>query len=84
MIKAVYPKLFRGLKAGKEEVKEECLEILAEICKKFGSLLYKKSTLVNKEELMRQLCDLLQIPNETVRKRATNCLGQFAIILSSK
>jgi len=84
MIKAVAPKLFKGLRQGKEEVKEECLEILAEIFKKFGTLLYRKSNLVNKDELMRQLTDLLQLQNEGVRKRATNCLGQFAIILSSK
>ena len=41
MIRAVYPKLSKGLKQGNEEVQEECLEILAEIFKKFGSLLYK-------------------------------------------
>jgi cullin-associated NEDD8-dissociated protein 1 len=84
MIKAVYPKLSRGLKSGNDEVKEECLDILAEICKKFGSLLYKKTALVNKDELMKQLCDLLKHTTEGVRKRATYCLGQFAIILSSK
>lgn len=36
MIKAVYPKLLKGLRAGNDEVKEECLDIFAEICKKFG------------------------------------------------
>jgi len=53
MIKAVAPQLFKGLRTGKEEVKEECLEILAEIFKKFGVLLYRKNDLVNKDELMR-------------------------------
>jgi len=33
---------------------------------------------------MNCLCDLLQIQHEGVRKRATNCIGQFAIILSNK
>jgi len=75
MIRSVYPRLKKGLKQGKEEVIEECLEILGEIFKKFGSLLLKNNNLVNKEELKAQLCDLLQIQNAGVRKRATNCLG---------
>jgi len=82
MIKAVCPKLLKGLQSGNDEVKEECLDILAEICKKFGNILYKKSNLVNKEELMKKLCELLQLSSEGVRKRATFCLGQFSIILS--
>jgi tagatose-1,6-bisphosphate aldolase len=36
MIKAINPKLVKGLKQGSEEVKEECLDILAEICGSFG------------------------------------------------
>jgi hypothetical protein len=84
MIRAVYPKLLKGLRAGNDEVKEECLDILAEICKKFGQLLYKKSNLLNKDELMKQLTDLLQQANEGVRKKSTVCLGQFSISLSSK
>lgn len=36
MIKAVNPKLQKGLRSGSDEVREECLDILAEICKKFG------------------------------------------------
>ena len=77
MIKAVYPKLLKGLKVGSDEIKEECLEILAEIFKKFGTLLYKKSNLVNiqKDELMTQLCELLQNSSDGVRKRVTICLG---------
>jgi hypothetical protein len=75
MIKAVNPKLVRGLKVGKEEVKEECLDILADFFRKFGSLLSKKSNLINKDELMKILCELLITQNEGVRKRATNCLG---------
>lgn len=75
MIKTIYPKLFQGLSAGKQEVREECLEILAEIFKKFGSLLYKKSTLIKKEDMMAELCKLLSINQEGVRKRATICIG---------
>jgi disulfide oxidoreductase YuzD len=41
MIRAVYPKLMKGLKTGQEEIKEECLEILTEIFKNFTQLLIK-------------------------------------------
>jgi len=36
MIRAVYPKLKNGLKSNKEEVQEECIEILSEIFRNFG------------------------------------------------
>jgi hypothetical protein len=67
-----------------DEVKEECLEILTEIFKKFGSIMHKNNNLVNKDELMKVLCELLVLPKEGVRKKATICLGQFAIILSNR
>jgi len=41
MIRTVYPKLIKGLKSGSDDVKEEVLEILTEIFKKFGNLLIK-------------------------------------------
>jgi len=41
MIRTVYSKLIKGLKTGSDDVKEEVLEILTEIFKKFGSLLIK-------------------------------------------
>jgi hypothetical protein len=41
MIKSVYPRLFKGLSAQAMEVREECLEILADIFKRFGNLLLK-------------------------------------------
>ena len=40
MIKAVYPRLLKGL-GQSDEVREECLDIMAEIFKRFGSLLLK-------------------------------------------
>jgi hypothetical protein len=41
MIKSVYPRLFKGLSSPTMEVREECLEILADIFKRFGQLLLK-------------------------------------------
>ena len=59
MIRTVYPKLNKGLKSGKPEVQEECLEILAQIFKRFGQLLHKNNNLVNKDDLMKTLVELL-------------------------
>ena len=53
MIRAVYPKLAKGLKVGKDEVKEECLEILAEIFRKFHVILNKVNNLIAKDELLK-------------------------------
>ena len=53
MIRAVYPKLAKGLKVGKDEVKEECLEILAEIFRKFHVILNKVNNLIPKDEPVR-------------------------------
>lgn len=41
MIKSVYPKLIKGITSTTFEVREECLEILADIFKRFGQLLLK-------------------------------------------
>jgi len=52
VIRAIYPRLMRGMSSS-EEVREECLDILADVFKRFGPLLLKNSSLVNKDELMR-------------------------------
>jgi hypothetical protein len=41
------------------EVREECLEILADIFKNFGQLLLKNQSLVNKDELMKVIPEQL-------------------------
>jgi hypothetical protein len=56
MIRTVYPKLIKGLSGGSDDVKEEVLEILTEIFKKFNSLLIKNQNLVNKDEVMKVIC----------------------------
>jgi hypothetical protein len=52
MIKAVFPKLLKGMSSS-DEVREECLDILAEIFKRFSNLLLKNQSLINKDELMK-------------------------------
>lgn len=83
MIKAVYPRLIKGLGAS-DEVREESLEILSEIFKRFGNLLLKNATLVNKDELMRAIPEQLKRDKLSLRKKATGCLGTFAVILNQK
>jgi hypothetical protein len=57
MIKSVYPRLLKGMQVANLEVREECLDILADIFKRFGPLLLKNATLVNKDELMKVIPD---------------------------
>lgn len=87
MIKAVYPKLISGLRstsADKSEIQEECLQILAEIFKNFAVLLQQNDKLVDKNQMNQMIFQLIQSAEKEVRKRATNCLGQLAVILNHK
>lgn len=83
MIKVVYPRLLKGLTAS-DEVREESLEVLSEIFKRFGGLLLRNAALVNKDELMKAIPEQLSRDKLTLRKKATNCLGSFAVILNQK
>lgn len=83
MIKTVYPRLMRGLSSS-DEVREECMEILTDIFKRFGQLLLKNQSLVNKDELMKVIPDQLGHERQSLRKKATNCMGALAVILNSK
>jgi len=51
-VKSIYPRLIKGMSAA-VDVREECLDIMADIFKRFGPLLLKNSNLVNKDELMK-------------------------------
>lgn len=83
MMKVVYARLIRGMNQA-DEVREECLDIMAEIFKRFGGLLLRNQSLVSKEELMRVIPEQLQRDKLSLRKKATNCLGAFAVILNQK
>lgn len=83
MIKAVFPKLVLGFGTGKsEEISEECLDILGEIFKRFSGLLLKKDDLVKKDQLMQIITDQLSKTRPSLRKKATNCIGSFSVILN--
>lgn len=85
MIKAVYPKLILGFGQSKsEDVREECLDILTEIFKRFSVLLLKKDDLVKKDQLMTLLPEQLYFQKASLRKKATNCIGAFSVILTNR
>ena len=85
MIKAIYPKLIVGFSGSKsEDVREECLDILGELFKRFGSLLLKKDDIVKKDQLMLLIPEQLAFPKPSLRKKATNCIGAFSVILNNR
>ena len=85
MIKAVYPKLIKGFETNKsEDVREECLDILGELFKRFSGLLLKKDDLVKKDQLMSLIPEQLAFPKASLRKKATNCIGAFSVILNNR
>jgi hypothetical protein len=85
MIKAVYPKLILGFgNSMTEDVREECLDILSEIFKRFNILLLKKDDLVKKDELMKLIPEQLGFTKPSLRKKATNCMGAFCVILNQR
>jgi hypothetical protein len=47
------------LKDGSDEVKEECLDILGEIFRKFSVILIKNQKLVNRDDLMKIISGML-------------------------
>lgn len=57
---------------------------MAEEFKRFNVTLYKQQNVVNKEDLMRKLPDMLLDQNESIRKKATICIGAFAIVLTGR
>lgn len=59
LIPPVLANLLKGLKEGKDEVKEECLDILGEILRKFSVVLIKNQKLVNRDDLMRIISGML-------------------------
>ena len=63
---------------------EECLEIFGEIFRKFASILIKNTQLIQKDELLNVIKSLLMLKNKSVSKKATLCLGHFAVILSQR
>lgn len=47
------PHMQRGIETKGAEIKEECLDILTDVFKRFGILILRQQQLVNKDNLMR-------------------------------
>ena len=84
LIPPVLVNLQKGLKEGKDEVKEECLDILGEIFRKFSVVLIKNQKLVNRDELMKIISGMLQSQTKGIKKKSTQCIGHLAVILSQR
>jgi len=83
MISTLYSKLKPGFEDSKsEDVKEECVDILAQICKRFNLLLLKKDDLIDKDDLMVKVLNQLGSEKSSLRKKATNCIGALAVVLN--
>lgn len=82
LIRSINHKFMQGLALNLDEITEEVLEILSEIFSKFPHILIKNTQLVNKDELVNVIGKLLHSKNKSVTKKATQCLGNIASILS--
>ena len=84
IIGALQPNLLKGIEQGIEEVKCECLSIFTEMFKHLGPFILRQPSLIQKENLMRAISNQMKIDSTpALRKRASYCLGQFAVILNS-
>lgn len=65
--------------------KEECLDICTDLFKRFGLVILRQSGSINKDTLMQAINQQLTGGESVnVRKRASYCMGAFAIILTQK
>jgi hypothetical protein len=85
MIKTLNGYLQKGLEKGNTLVKSECLEIYTDIFKRFGAFMLRQNSLVDKNRLMSAISVLLGSQCEiSLRKRASQCMGAFAVALNSQ
>ena len=51
--------------------------------RRFGGLIVRQETLINKNELMKPISSLLSTKVEVgLRKKASSCMGTFALVLN--
>eukprot|EP00357_Protocruzia_adherens_P030504 CAMPEP_0115033814 /NCGR_PEP_ID=MMETSP0216-20121206/40191_1 /TAXON_ID=223996 /ORGANISM="Protocruzia adherens, Strain Boccale" /LENGTH=1233 /DNA_ID=CAMNT_0002412403 /DNA_START=112 /DNA_END=3813 /DNA_ORIENTATION=- len=72
-------------KGASGEIREECVDILNDLLKRFGNILYQSTTLApNKDYLVNVLTDNLVSDRASLKKRVTACIGSLAYILPYK
>jgi hypothetical protein len=85
LISNLMPHMIRGIETKGNNIKEECLDILTDVFKRFGIFILRQQQLVNKDVLMRVInTQLTQGTVPTIRKKASYCMGAFAVVLTSK
>lgn len=83
LISSVAPHLLRGIESGSAQVQEECLDICTEIFKRFGLIILRQPSLVNKDQLMNAINNQLTHGSKlSLRKRASYAMGSFAVVLN--
>ena len=76
LISTVYPHLLKGIEQGSQQVKEECLDICSEIFKRFGLIILRQPSLVNKDPLLNALnTQLISGATPSLRKKASYAMG---------
>jgi len=85
IITNLMPHMQRGIETKGGDIKEECLDILTDVFKRFGILILRQQQLVNRDNLMRVInSQLTQGSTPTIRKKASFCMGAFAVVLNNK
>jgi hypothetical protein len=75
----------RGIDTKNNDIKEECLDILTDVFKRFGIFILRQQQLVNKDNLMTVISkQLTQGTTPQIRKKASYCMGAFAVVLNNK
>jgi cullin-associated NEDD8-dissociated protein 1 len=80
----IVPPLLKGITEDNLEIKELCFDTLNDYINTFNYVLIKESesVLKNKDALVNYALDAIKIDNLTLRKTASNFLGNFSLILN--
>jgi cullin-associated NEDD8-dissociated protein 1 len=80
----IIPSLLKGLTEDNLEIKELCFDTLNDYINTFNYVLIKESesVLKNKDALVNYALDAIKVDNLTLRKTASNFLGNFSLILN--
>jgi hypothetical protein len=85
IISTLQPQMIHGIESKGNNIKEECLDILTDLFKRFGMFLLRQQQLLNKDTLMRVInTQLTSGTTPSIRKRASYCMGAFAVVLNNK
>jgi len=79
-IRHLVPRLVSGVKQDSLEVKLECMDVLNDVLKRFGSALKKEES----HACLDALFDQLSLPRAATRKRAISCIASLSAALSDK